>query len=148
MFVMGSDHSYWIIAFFDNSNWEREFLLINQKSDNWSFRWFPKWHAEKWENGFQAAKREFWEEVGIKHVQAIWTETFDTDYIFHRLWMPEIHKTVTFWVGQVKNKDVKIQEEELNGYKRANFETAIKLLSHENYKDLLEKVAKYIDMEK
>ena len=145
---MQEDHSYWIIAFFENSNWEREFLLINQKSDNWSFWWFPKWHAESWEDWLQAAKREFWEEVGIKSVQTIWTQTFDTDYIFHKLWMPDIHKTVTFWVGKVENKDVEIQVEELNGYKWANFGSAMNLLSHKNYKDLLEKVVKYINMEK
>jgi len=145
---MEKDHSYWIIAFCENSNWEREFLLINQKSDNWSFRWYPKWHPEEWENGLQAAKREFREEVGIKEVQIIWEKTFDTNYIVHRPWLGDMWKTVTFWVGKVKNKDVKIQEEELNGYKWANFSSAMNLLSHKNYKDLLEKVVKYIDMEK
>ena len=145
---MQEDHSYWIIAFFENSNWEREFLLINQKSDNWSFRWYPKWHPEKWENGLQAAKREFWEEVGIKDVQIIWEKTFDTNYIVHRPWLDDMWKTVTFWAGKVEDKNVKIQIEELNGYKWANFKSATNLLSHKNYKDLLGKVVKYIGMEK
>ena len=141
---MRNEHSYWIIAFFDNSNWEREFLLINQKSDNWSFRWYPKWHPEKWEDWLQAAKREFFEEVGIKDVNIVWEKTFDTNYIFHRPWMDDIWKTVTFWVGKVENKAVKIQEEELNGYKWANFESAINLLSHKNYKEILVKVIEYL----
>lgn len=141
---MRNEHSYWIIAFFDNSNWEREFLLINQKSDNWSFRWYPKWHPEEWENWLQAAKREFFEEVGIKDVKIIWEKTFDTNYIFHRQWMEDIWKTVTFWVGKVEDKYVKIQEEELNGYKWANFESAISLLSHKNYKELLVKAIEYL----
>lgn len=145
---MRNEHSYWIIAFFDNSNWEREFLLINQKSDNWAFWWFPKWHAEDWEDGLQAAKREFFEEVGIKDVQIIWEKTFDTNYIFHRSWMEDIWKTVTYYIGKVEKKDVKIQEEELNGYKRANFESAVNLLSHKNYKELLVKAIKYIESEK
>lgn len=55
---------------------------------------------------------------------------------------------MTFWVGKVENKDVEIQVEELNGYKWANFGSAMNLLSHKNYKDLLEKVVKYINMEK
>ena len=141
---MRNEHSYWIIAFFDNSNWEREFLLINQKSDNWSFRWYPKWHPEKWEDWLQAAKREFFEEVGIKDVKIVWEKTFDTSYIFHRPWMDDIRKTVTFWVWKVENKAVKIQEEELNGYKWANFESAINLLSHKNYKEILVKVIEYL----
>ena len=45
----------------------------------------------------------------------------------------------------MENKAVKIQEEELNGYKWANFESAINLLSHKNYKDLLVNVVKYMD---
>lgn len=142
--IMQTDHSYWIIAFFENADWEREFLLINQKSDNGSFRWYPKWHAEKWEDWLQAAKREFWEEVGIKDVKIVWNKTFDTEYIFHREWLPDIHKTVTFWVGKVEDKEVKIQIEELNWYKRANFEYAMNTLSHKNYKDLLKKVAEYL----
>ena len=143
---MQEDHSYWIVAFFENSNWEHEFLLINQKSDNGSFWWFPKWHPEEGENGLQAAKREFLEEVGIKEVQTIWEKTFDTNYIVHRPWLDDMWKTVTFWVGKVKNKNVKIQEEELNGYKWAKFSSAMNLLLHKNYKDLLEKVVKYIDI--
>lgn len=146
--AMQEDHSYWIIAFFENSNGEREFLLINQKSDNGSFRWYPKWHAEKWEDWLQAAKREFFEEVGIKNVQIIWDKTCDTDYIFHREWLPDMHKTVTFWIWKVENKDVNIQIEELNWYKWANFESAINLLSHKNYKDLLKKLVKYLDTQK
>jgi hypothetical protein len=51
---------------------------------------------------------------------------------------------VTFWVGKVENKAVKIQEEELNGYKWANFESAINLLSHKNYKEILVKVIEYL----
>ncbi len=145
---MRKEHSYWIIAFFENPNWEREFLLINQKADNWSFWWYPKWHPEKWENWLQAAKREFWEEVGINDVDIIGNKTFETGYIFRREWLPDIDKTVTFWVGKVKNKDVKIQEEELNGYKRANFETAINLLSHKNYQEILINIAKYLSEEK
>ena len=141
---MRNDHSYWIIAFCENSNWEREFLLINQKSDNWSFRWYPKWHLEEWENGLQAAKREFWEEVGIKDVKIIWEKTFDTNYIVHRPWLDDMWKTVTFWVGKVEDRDVKIQEEELNGYKWANFESAINLLYHKNYKEILVKVIEYL----
>ena len=62
--------------------------------------------------------------------------------------MPDIHKTVTFWVGKVEDKNVEIQIEELNWYKWANYASAMNLLSHKNYKDLLEKVAQYIDMEK
>lgn len=142
---MDKDYSYWIVAFFENPEWKREFLLINQKSDNWSFRWYPKWHAENWEEWLQAAKREFLEEVGIKNVQIVWNKTISTSYICYRNWLPELDKTVTFRLWKVEKKDVKIQEEELNGYKRAEYSDAINLLSHKNYKNILKDFNKFLD---
>lgn len=143
---MEKEHSYWIIAYFDNYDWEREYLLINQKSENWNFRWYPKWHPEIWENWIQTAKREFFEEVWISDVSIIWNKVFETMYICHRKNGLETEKTVTFWVWKVKNKNIKIQEEELNWYKWANFDTAMKLLSHKNYKDILENVKNYLNL--
>jgi hypothetical protein len=42
----------------------------------------------------------------------------------------------------VSNKDVKIQDIELNGYKWTDFDGAMNILSHENNKNILKKVMK------
>lgn len=141
---MHTEHSYGIILFFENSNWEYEFLLINQKSENWSFWWFPKWHIEEWETWYQAARREVEEEVGIKNVEIIWKKEFETSYVFKNRY-ESIHKIVTFFVWKVANKNVIIQESELNWYKWASFDIAINLLSHQNYKVILNDVVKYLN---
>lgn len=141
---MNTEYSYGIILFFKNNSWEDEFLVINQKSENWSFRWFPKWHIEEWETELEAAKREVKEEVWIKDIKIIWDRTFSTSYTF-KSGMTTINKNVTFFVWEVKDKNIIIQEEELNGYKRANFDTAINILSHKNYKSILENVKKYLE---
>lgn len=141
---MKTEYSYGIITFFENDKWNPEFLIINQKSENWSFRWFPKWHIETWETELQAAQREVWEEVWIKDIQIIWDKTFTTNYSF-KSGSETINKNVTLFVWKVKNKDVKIQESELNWYKRAEFDIAINLLLHQNYKSILKDVKKYLN---
>lgn len=144
---MINDASYGIISYKENSYWEYEYLLINQKSKNWNFWWFPKWHAESWEDGITAAKREFYEEVWFKNIKIIWEKTFSTNYSF-REWEEIINKIVTYRVWKINDWDVKIQEEELNWYKRANFSNAEKILSHENNKKILQAVNDYIQNNK
>lgn len=141
---MHTEYSYGIILFFKNSSGEHEFLLINQKSENGSFRWFPKWHIEEWETWLQAAKREVEEEVGKKNVNIIGEREFTTSYVFKN-WTESIHKVVTFFVWSVLDKNVVIQESELNWYKWASFDVAINLLSHQNYKVILNDVVKYLN---
>ena len=46
------EYSYGIVPIYKNDKWECKFLLINQKSQKHSFRWFPKWHKEKSEIDF------------------------------------------------------------------------------------------------
>jgi len=141
---MLEEYSFWIIAFYKNNDGSLEFLLINQKSDNGSFWWFPKWHIEEWETWIQAARREFQEEVWITTVDIIGNDTFRTTYVFSsKKWA--IKKNVTFFIWEVKNKEVHIQESELNWYKRASFDVAMNLLSHQNYKNILEDVKWYLN---
>ena len=140
---MKTEYSCGIVIFFKNSEWKPEFLIINQKSENWSFRWFPKWHIEPWETELQAAKREIWEEVWIKEIEIIWEKTFTTTYSF-KVRDETINKNVTLFVWEVKNKSIKIQESELNGYKRAEFDVAMNILTHQNYKSILENVKFYL----
>lgn len=140
---MKTEYSCGIVIFFKNSEWKPEFLIINQKSENWSFRWFPKWHIEPWETELQAAKREIWEEVWIKEIEIIWEKTFTTTYSF-KVRDETINKNVTLFVWEVKNKSIKIQESELNGYKRAEFDVAMNILTHQNYKSILENVKIYL----
>jgi len=140
---MKTEYSCGIVIFFKNSEWKPEFLIINQKSENWSFRWFPKWHIEPWETELQAAKREIWEEVWIKEIEIIWKKTFTTTYSF-KVRDETINKNVTLFVWEVKNKSIKIQESELNGYKRAEFDVAMNILTHQNYKSILENVKLYL----
>jgi predicted NUDIX family NTP pyrophosphohydrolase len=140
---MIKDQSYWIIPVYKNDDWSHEFLIINQKTGNWSFWWLPKWHAEVGEDWIQAAKREFVEEVWISNFKVIEDKYFEINYIFQEKW-DKINKTVKYWIAFVKSKDVKIQDAELNWCKRMDFDSAMKILSHENTKNILKKVIQEI----
>lgn len=142
---MKKDHSYWIIPFFKNNDWSIDFLLINQKSDFGSFRWFPKWHPEWNETPLESAKRELFEEVGIKNIDVIGEKTFEISYIFYSRSWDSVEKSVTFFVWEAKNKEITIQEEELNWYKWTGYNSALWLLSHNNYKKLLQDVKNFLD---
>ncbi len=138
---MKKDFSYWIVPVYKNEDWSHEFLIINQKAGNWSFWWLPKWHAEMGEDWIQAAKREFVEEVWINNFEVIEDKYFEINYIFQEKW-EKIYKTVKYRLAFVGTKDVKIQDIELNWYKWVDYDRAIKILSHENTKNILKKVIK------
>ncbi len=142
---MKKDHSYWIIPFFKNNDWSIDFLLINQKSDFGSFRWFPKWHPEWNETPLESAKRELFEEVWIKEIEIIWNQTFEISYICRGKDLETLDKTVTFFVWETKDKNITIQQEELNWYKWADFNSAQWILTHNNYKKLLQDVKNFLN---
>ena len=114
---MKKDYSFWVIPFYRNNNWTIDFLLINQKSDFWSFWGFPKWHPEWNETPLESAKRELFEEVWIKEIEIIWNQTFEISYICRGKDLETLDKTVTFFVWETKDKNITIQQEELNWYK-------------------------------
>lgn len=140
---MIKDQSYWIIPIYKKPEWDCEILVIDQKSNNGSFWWFPKWHPEVWEDEIMAAEREFKEEVGINDIEIIKDKYFDMSYVFKDKWK-KINKTVRYRIGFVKTKNVNIQEKELNWYQRLDFDSAIKILSHENTRNILKKVIQEI----
>ncbi len=147
---MIKDFSYWIIPAYKNNNWDYEFLVINQKTYNGSFWWFPKWHAENWEDNITAAIRELEEEVWIKNIRidlkksGWFSYTFTTGNINTWVKWDNYDKTVKYWLWFVTNKEVKIQQEELNGYKRANYDDTLNILSHKNMKKIFVEITKWI----
>ena len=137
--ITKKDYSYWIVPIYVNDKWEQEFLLINQKSINWSFWGFPKWHPENWEDGLVAAKRELFEEVGISDIDIDTNKNFEIKYSFKENW-EEIQKTVKYRIWYTNKRNIVIQEEELNWYKWTDFDNMISLLTHNNTKDKIKKV--------
>ncbi len=136
---MKKDFSYWIVPIYVNERWEKEFLVIHQKTKNWSFWWFPKWHAEKWETELESAKRELFEEVWIKKIDIDAWKSFQIQYVFKEN-EEIINKTAKYWIGYVKNKNIKIQNEELNWSEWLNLDATLNKLSHRNIQNRIKEI--------
>lgn len=141
---MKKDYSYGIIPIFVNKKWEKEFLIINQKTEHWNFVWFPKWHPETWEDEITTAKRELKEEVGISDVEIDENRFWGFNYKFKEKWI-KYDKTVKYRLGYVQSKETKIQEEELNSCEWLSYDDVLKNITHENMKKLFIKMISNIE---
>lgn len=140
------EYSYGIVPIYKNDKWECKFLLINQKSQKHSFRWFPKWHKEKSEIDIQAAQRELKEETWISKINIISNKKRSLQYTYNLSWI-ERKKKVFFRSGFVKNQEVFIQNLEINEYLRCSKEEILSKLTHKNVKIMFQKICTYLNIE-
>lgn len=89
---------------------EAEYLLIQHHAGHWGF---PKGHAEAGESARQAAARELIEETGLSGVKVLEHPRFEEAYVFRSRRGVMMRKTVTFFLGRVADRTVKIQPEEI-----------------------------------
>ena len=140
---MIKDASFGVVPAYKNKNWEYEFLIINQKTYNWSFVWFPKWHPEKWETEIETAKRELEEEVGISDVEIDKNRFWGFNYRFKEKWI-KYDKDVKYRLWYVTTKTNTIQVEELNSCKWVSYDDVLKQVSHENMKKIFIEITKWL----
>jgi len=107
--------------------------------DYWDF---PKGHIEKGEKPVETAKREVFEETGIREIKIL--EGFrETIKYFFRFKGENILKFVTFFLAQTKQKKVKISFEHI-GFAWLPFEKAIETLTYKNSKEILKKAHQFL----
>jgi bis(5'-nucleosidyl)-tetraphosphatase len=138
------DISYGIVPLYKNGEtWE--VLLIHQISYRGDDFWiFPKGHAEAGESAEVAALRELEEETGITGVTLEPNKVFPVSYSFTHEDI-RINKTVEYRVGYCDSKKTTItQPHEVKEIRWCDFATADALLSHQNSKDVLEKVRDFL----
>lgn len=115
-----------------------KYIII--KSVN-GFYGFPKGHVENNETETETALREVFEEVGLKPTLVDgFKETVE-------YYIPSINvqKQVVYYLGEYKNQDIVYQKEELLNAELYDYNDAIKLFSHQNNIDLLQKASEYIE---
>ncbi len=120
-----------------------KFLLIQHK-DWWHWD-FPKWHPEEWESQIETAQREFREETWIEKINILEDESFENRYLFNSNGQT-IEKTVVFFIGFVCwTQKINIQEEEVNDYKRCDYQKSLEVITFDNAKEVLEKAKKFLE---
>lgn len=97
----------------------------------------PKGHIEKGEKEIETVKREVEEETGLKEIEFIDGFKEQIRYFF-KFQGKNILKFVSFYLVKTKVKDVKISREHL-GYEWLSFEKAIRRLTFNNAKEVLQK---------
>jgi bis(5'-nucleosidyl)-tetraphosphatase len=116
----------------------KEYLIVRSKAfGHWGF---PKGHIEVGESEEETAKREVLEETGLYITLC---EGFRTSIEYSP--MKGISKEVVIFIGKSLDRDVNIQQEEIQDYKWLNYSKTIELLTFDNDKKVLFKVKEFID---
>ncbi len=118
---------------------EVEYLLLHYSAGHWDF---PKGKIEKGETKNQAALRELFEETGL---HTIIQPNFEgrLSYFFYVFDGERAHKTVYFFVGQVKKQKIVLSREH-QGFDWLPFTLALKQLTYDNAKHVLRKANGFI----
>jgi 8-oxo-dGTP pyrophosphatase MutT (NUDIX family) len=112
-----------------------EFLLIQHHAGHWGF---PKGHQEAGENELATARRELFEETGVK-LKKVFPERFVERYQYQRAGKKR-KKSVVYFAALVKPGLVKIQKEEIKSYAWLSYRRAIQRIPYEEMKKILRAV--------
>lgn len=119
---------------------ENALLIHHKKYDKWLQ---PGGHMEEGETVFEAARREGMEETGVESLNFVKEGIFDID--IHKIpenkkkGEPEHYHFDLRFVTKVVGNKIKIQEEEVNGYKWASLKKLKKIENDESIVRLVEK---------
>lgn len=143
---MKKEYSFWIIPVFKEDNWSKEILIVQSK--NWSHRWFPKWHKEKWEKPLETAMRELFEETWLKIKQIINWELIEDPYIDYsqisKNWKI-IEKHVWYFIWEVKSKKIKLQKKEIKDALRLTEDKIENNITHDSSKKIFQQAKSIIN---
>ncbi|AHB41533.1 NUDIX hydrolase [candidate division SR1 bacterium RAAC1_SR1_1] len=128
-------YSYGIIPFLKEKS-GYNVLLVQHIGGHWSF---PKGRMEPQETPLQTAKREVFEETGLTDITVFPNVYFDHYYSFFDREGGLINKRVGFFVGEVYDDTVVLQKAELRNFCWKSVENALRLLTFESDKNILQK---------
>jgi bis(5'-nucleosidyl)-tetraphosphatase len=110
----------------------RKYLLLDY-GRHWDY---AKGHLEEGESAWQAAVRELREETGIKQVDRVGKFERAMHYFFYSPGKGRVHKTVTFFLGRTKVREVTISHEH-SGHAWLTYDEALAKLTYDNAREML-----------
>ena len=134
------------IAIYNLENKIPEYLIL-KRSLHWTGWEFPKGGLEKGENQIKCAKREIYEETGLRPLK-INSHDFKGEFLYEKELMDRpgiIGQTFSLYSAQVKKSKVKIDKKEHSEFKWVNFKNAIKKIKYQNQKDSLKIVDEFLN---
>ena len=133
---MEHEHSAGAIIFRENKEIKYLFLVYEK-----GYLDFPRGNIEKGESEVEAAKREVFEETGLK-VEFIPGFKAETSW-FYKKDGKLVKKTVVYFLAKTDKKEIKISWEH-KGYEWLTFEEAMERLKFENTKEILKKANNFL----
>lgn len=137
------EQCYGVVVIFKEK--ENKFLMLEREEtkNDWTF---AKGHAEEGETPKETTMRELEEETGIKEIEILDLPLIHEEYeiVSHGEKRLKIND---YFIGFVKDKDVKIEKEEIQSYKWVTFEESLNSFQHESRKQVLKEAQKYIQNE-
>jgi 8-oxo-dGTP pyrophosphatase MutT (NUDIX family) len=118
-----------------------KYLLIKQHQGHWGF---PKGHIEKNEKKIDTARRELKEETGIRSVSLLQNKILLNDEYSFFNGNGKIIKRIGYYIGETKEKKVKIDGKEILNYKWCTFSKALDKITFTQTKNVLKKARKFI----
>lgn len=120
-------------------NGRLEFLILQYGSGHWDF---PRGNIELGEKEIEAAKREIFEETGLKDLEFVFGFKEKVKF-FYRKKGKNIRKEVIYFLAKASTKQVKLSFEHKD-YKWLSFEDALEVLTFETSREVLRKAYKYL----
>ena len=117
-----------------------KFLLVLHKAGHWAF---PKGHTQGEETPVETAKRELYEETGLKEIDIIKDIKFSEKYLIDN----EIEKVVEYFVGlseEICEGPLAGFEYEIAEIKWATYDEAQKLITFSESRKMLDKVVEFL----
>jgi bis(5'-nucleosidyl)-tetraphosphatase len=124
---MPHEFSVGIVLFCGN-----EFLLIRYKAGHWGF---AKGKPHTGEKLLDAARREVFEETGIRAVFLV-KDFLEKEEYFFRKSGQIVHKEVKYFLAEVQTKDIKLSDEHTE-FKWLGFQEAMAQISFQETKNML-----------
>lgn len=137
VFIDGLAQSRGIIVFY-RDNPSLKFLLIKSaQGGHWTF---PKGHMHKGEEDLECARREVWEETGLKDLEVL--DGFLQSECYRSF---GDEKCVKYFLGETHSKDFVIDNEEVSDAEWLDYESASDRLTYERSKETLLSAKKFLD---
>ena len=122
-----------VIPVYVKENGEKEFFLVLQNNNDWSF---PKGHVEEGESFLETAERELFEETGFR-CQKILSEKIFTQNYTKEYDNEILDKTVHLFIGFLDKKENPVlQKEEIKDACWCSSDEVLKKLRFKEAKDL------------
>ncbi len=132
--------SFGIIPIFKNNDGYKLLIVQNSKGEHWGL---PKGTPENNEKPIETAKRELFEETGIKDVEIKLEQTFSENYSFEMNGI-NYNKTNLYYICFVDQMIVGNNLDEINEARWVSFEDARKIMTHDSVIGIVNELEKYL----